>query len=131
MIPKGVTYLLLEPSYKKENGTWVLRMGDMVFPDYFTLAEQSLVSIPPGAFGGNHKHPRIEMYIACHKELYLLWLDENGDKHEDVMYDPDKIKLWIIPPFIPHAVVNRAEEPAVFYEFANESQHDVEVVTLV
>lgn len=131
MMPTNIIFITLEPTYKKDNGTWVLHTNEVVFPEYFTLAEQSLVSIPVGAFGGNHKHPRIEAYIAFHKELYLIWQDENGEKHEENMYDASNIKLWIIPPFVPHAVVNRAEEDAMFYEFANDTQHDVEVVTLV
>jgi quercetin dioxygenase-like cupin family protein len=127
-----ITKILIDPSYKKDNGIWVLRIDPSLLPKDFYIAEQSLVLIPPHQVGGNHKHPRKEAFLATSKDLVLYWIDGKGKKHEDIMFGEDKLILYIIYPNIPHAVLNKSNSSsALLYEFANEKQHDVEAVKVV
>lgn len=127
-----ITKIFIEPSYKKDNGLWVLHIDPLLLPTEFHAVEQSLVSIPPQEAGGNHKHPRQEAFIATSKYLMLYWIDEKGEKHEEVMFDGNKLVLFIVSPYTPHAVLNTSiNSSALLYEFANDKQHDVEIIKVV
>ncbi len=101
------------------------------FPDGFSIKTQGVVVIPPGAIGGNHKHPRAEAFYSL-GDLTFVYPGEAGEKREISMGpDKDEYKLFMIPPNLPHAVVNKTDKQVVMVEFANEEQHDVEKVELV
>ena len=122
---------VIQPAYTKDKGFWVIRTQEYFSEIPFQVAEQSLITIPPGKIGGNHKHPRLEAFIGLGNELYLLWQDEKGELHEERMED-ENINLFIIPSMLPHAVINKSDSAvATLYEYASESQHDVEKVDLV
>jgi uncharacterized RmlC-like cupin family protein len=122
---------IVQPAYKKEEGFWVLRTQEFLSEIPFLVAEQSLITIPPGKIGGNHKHPRKEAFIGLGEELYVVWQDSSGDVHEEKMED-GSVNLFFIPAMLPHAVINRSKTAfATLYEYASETQHDVESVELV
>ena len=123
--------IIIAPSYKKENGLWVLHIDTSLLPSEFNLVEQSLVSIPPQEVGGNHKHPRQEAFIATSKNLVLYWLDKKG-KHEETMLINDNLTIFIMPPYLPHAVFNKSTTSnALLYEFADDKQHNVETIKII
>lgn len=119
------------PTYKKEDGLVVIDDVSVPLPENFKTRIQSTVVFPAGAMGGNHKHPRLEAFYST-SDLTLIYLDENGEKKEMSMAPEEgEYKLFVIPPNLPHAVVNRTEKEVVMVEFANEEQHDVEVFELI
>lgn len=122
---------IIEPEYKKDEGFWVIRTQEQFDQIPFEVQEQSLITIPSGEIGGNHKHPRKEAFIGLGEKLYLVWQDSDGKVHEEKMED-ENVNLFIIPTMIPHAVINKSKiAVATLYEYASEPQHDVERVELV
>ena len=101
------------------------------FPEGFGVKIQGVVIFPPGAIGGNHRHPRAEAFYSP-GNLTFVYLDEAGEKRE-ISMGPDKneYKLFMILPNLPHAVVNKTDREVVMVEFADEEQHDVEKVELI
>lgn len=120
------------PSYTREDGLMVINKEDVPFPEKLDLTEDSIVVFPPNAKGGNHKHPRTEVFVGF-GELILYWLDENGEKQSMHMSgESSSLLLFVIPPFLAHAVVNESEsEQAVLYEWADAKQHDVQSVDII
>lgn len=119
----------VEPTYKKENGLYVLDIYGIEPP--FLVKERSLVCIPAGQFGGNHKHPRQEAFIGIGEELELVW-QVGAEIYRKKMNPNGEPKLFVIPPFVPHAVINHSpENSAVLIEYADDVQHDVENCHLV
>lgn len=121
--------ITIEPKYKKENGLYVLDIDSVEVP--FTIKQRQVVCIPAGQIGGNHTHPRREAFIGIGTELELVW--QVGDTiHRTKMNPGGKSRLFVIPPYMPHAVINRAAEgEAVLLEYADDIQHDVEPCNLV
>lgn len=123
--------LKFKPTYKREDGLIVIYDPSVQFPEGFDIKIQGVVVFPPGAKGGNHKHPRMEAFYSL-GDLIFVYLDENEQKHEMSMApENDDYKLFVISPNLPHAVVNRTDKEVVMVEFANEEQHDVEKVELI
>lgn len=121
----------LDFTYKKP-GTevWVLNSDDIPV-DKSLIKDQQIIRLAPGSFGGNHKHPRVEWFIGF-GELFCVWLDENGTKHEESMNSDTQVKLVKIPPFLPHAILNRsASEQAVLFELADDKLTGVEPVLII
>lgn len=123
--------LKFKPTYKREDGLTVIYDPSVPFPEGFDIKIQGVVVFPPGSKGGNHKHPRTEAFYSLN-DLTFVYVDENRQKQEVSMApENDEYKLFVIPPNLPHAVVNRTDKEVVMIEFANEEQHDVEAVELV
>jgi len=116
--------------YKRESGFDVINMADV--PVEFEIEERSIVRIPPGQSGGNHKHPRVEAFVAVEgKGMKLVWLDEKNEKHTDLMMG-EELKLFVIPSYLPHAVVNESDnEMGILIEFSDGLQRDVEKVDVL
>ncbi|NTU73651.1 hypothetical protein HGB07_05820 [Candidatus Roizmanbacteria bacterium] len=126
----NIRKLAIEPTYKKENGLWSLNIRDLLPKIEFIPVEQSLILIPPNQFGGNHKHPRTEAFIGVGRRLELIWKDDEGALHEEAMNE-EKLYLFIVPPFVPHAVINKSSDmDAILYEFADAKQHEVELIEI-
>ena len=122
--------LKFKPTYKREDGLTVIYDPSVPFPENFDIKIQGVIVFPPGAKGGNHKHPRIEAFYSP-GDLTLVYINENGQKQEMSMApENDEYKLFIIPSNLPHTVVNRTGNELIMVEFANEEQHDVEKVEL-
>ena len=117
-------------SYKKDNGTWVLHLNEVTWQNEFAVKEASVITIPPQSAGGNHKHPRLEAFIALGKGLELIW-EEDGVFHKESMDATDQIHIFVMPAYVPHAVKNTTDHEVSLYELASDKQHDVEVVHLV
>lgn len=117
------------PTYKRENGLWVLDLDKIKIP--FDIKERSIVNIPPGQIGGNHKHPRREAFIGVGEGLELSW-NQDG-KTERVNMNPEgELFLFLIPPYIEHAVINNSEiTNGILIEFADEAQRDVEICEVI
>lgn len=125
-----VEKLQFEPTYKRGNGLFVVDLDKVEIP--FEVIERSFVYIPPSEKGGNHRHPRAEAFIGIGEGLKVVWLDADGESHEETMNKNGGLSIYIISPNTPHAVINTSETQfGVLLEFASEVQHDVEMVNLV
>lgn len=111
-------------------GLWSLNIDDIPL-DKSLIKDQQIVHFSPGGIGGNHKHPRIEWFIGI-GDLFLIWIDENGEKKEINMSTEDGLLLIEIPPNLSHAVVNKSDSSgATLFEYANEKQYDVEFIEVI
>lgn len=118
--------------YKKQNGILVFDLDNLTLPTDFKKQEKSLVIIPPQQIGGNHKHPRTEILIALTDTLEIHWIDGEQHKHHEIMSQANQFSLFLVPPYLPHAVINLSNEHnAALYELANAPQHDVETVSVI
>lgn len=120
------------PTYIKVNGVVVVYGKSVPFPENFKpiLDESGSVVITPDQFGGNHKHPRVEVFYTS-GDLTIVWIDGNSQKHEESMApDKGKYKLFITEPNEPHAIINKTQNPQILIEYASEPQRDVEVIKL-
>jgi uncharacterized cupin superfamily protein len=116
----------IDPTYRKDNGLWNLETLSLPLPENFQIKERNVVYIPAGEFGGNHKHSRTEAFIGIGEQLFIVWLDDKGKKHEDKMMDGEQLFFFIVEPFTPHAVINKGSGFAVLVELADRSNDDVE-----
>lgn len=122
------TITTLSYTYKKPNTeVWVLNTKDIPV-DQELIKDRQIVHLAPQSVGGNHKHPRTEWFIGI-GDLIFVWLDENGEKHQEHMHPNGQIKLITAPPFLPHAVVNQSrDKTGVLFEMADGKMQDVEAV---
>ena len=123
---------IIEPTYKRDTGVWVLHTQTVAIAPDFVVKEQSIVSIPPLQIGGNHKHPRREAFLGFGKELFLVWQDADQQLHEEAMNADDTIYLFLVESLVPHAVINKSSDStAILYEYADDTQHDVVPVPVI
>lgn len=122
------TFTPLPYTYKKtDSDVWVLNLDDLPI-DKESIKDQQIIHLAPEAVGGNHKHPRTEWFVAM-GDLVLVWLDEHGVRQEKHMNPDGKLIITMVPPFLPHAVVNRSKTQfGILYEMADGKMRDVEVV---
>ena len=122
----------LDYTYKKEGQeVWVLDLDDVPI-DKSLVADQRIVHLAPKSLGGNHKHQRSEWLIGIGEDLIFAWLDADNNLHEEQMHPDGKIRLIIVPPQVPHAVVNKsAEKVGVLFEFSDSKSSEVEKVQVV
>jgi uncharacterized RmlC-like cupin family protein len=123
----------IEPLYKKPNGLYVQEIDRDDLPLGFASKVRHLVTIPAGQCSANHKHPRSEGFIGIGSALKFYWLDNNGTRHCEVMTKDDGLLLFVVPPFVAHAIVNESDAPAVLLEYANmpQSEKDIEIVQVI
>lgn len=119
---------LLNYTYKKpDTDVWVLNTVDIPV-DEKLINDVQLVHLAPGSVGGNHKHPRTEWFIGI-GDLIFIWLDDQGNAHQEHMHPDGQIVLISVPPYLPHAVVNASEDTiGILYEMADGKMKDVEVI---
>lgn len=118
----------LNYTYKKpDTDVWVLNTDDIPVPKE-KIKDQQIVHLAPQSTGGNHKHQRTEWFIGI-GDLVLVWLDENGAKIQEHMNPNGQIKLFEIPPYLPHAVTNASKtERGILFEMADGKMENVEPV---
>lgn len=118
----------LNYTYKKpESEVWVLNTDDIPVQKEI-IKDQQIVHLAPLSVGGNHKHPRTEWFIGI-GDLYFVWLDEDGARHEESMHPDGQIVLIEVPPYLPHAVVNKSKDKVgILFEMADEKMEKVEQV---
>ena len=120
----------ITPKYKKENGLTVIDIDKINLP--FEVKEKSIVNIPPGQFGGNHQHPRIEAFIGLSPDLELIYLDENNKKVSVKMFENNQYYLIIMPTNLPHAITNKSKNNfATLFEFASDEQHNIKKINIL
>lgn len=93
----------------------------------------ALVRIDAGGLGGNHRHPRQEIFHCPTNNLTLVWQNRNFQSQEmamDAEVD-NKLAFYLIPSMLPHVVVNRSKRPGILIEYASGPQIDVEPVTII
>lgn len=126
----GVERIAIEPTFRRESGLFIIDIDKVELPEGFDVEERFVVYIPPGQIGGNHKHPRKEIFIGL-GDLELVWKDEGGEVHTEKM-GGEELKMFVVEPMVPHTVKNNSKnEFGVLIEFATEKQHDVEETKLV
>jgi uncharacterized RmlC-like cupin family protein len=103
-----------------DQGIWVLRLADLPLPKNFPeKPSHYVISFGPGAWGGNHRHERVEAFVGMGEGLYIVWQDGAGERHEQPMMSKDKsrLKMFVVPAWTPHMVENRSEtETGILYE---------------
>ncbi len=109
----------------------MIKKHDIPFPSEFKITEEAVVYIPSGEMGGNHKHPRVECFLAWGEGMTFYWLGENGEVNEEAMVTDEGLKLIVVPSFLPHVVVNHGEGLGLLWEFADGAQVEVEAVEVV
>jgi hypothetical protein len=102
---KKVEKIKIEPTFTYDNGVWNLGVDDIPLPTGFAALEKKLLCIPTGKAGGNHSHPRTELFIGVSKELRLIWEDDEGTRHVELMTDESDRYMFVVHPYTPHAVL--------------------------
>jgi uncharacterized RmlC-like cupin family protein len=112
----------LDFTYKKPDAdVWVLNTDDIPVHKE-AIKDSQIVHLGTQSVGGNHKHSRTEWFVGF-GNLVFVWLDEKGDKHEEPMHAEGQLRLIEVPPFLPHAVVNRSHDKVgILYEMADEKK---------
>ncbi|HEU5187119.1 MAG TPA: hypothetical protein VFT87_01305 [Candidatus Saccharimonadales bacterium] len=92
-----------------EKGRWLLDSNDFMMPEGFKIAQSALVGFGPNGWAANHHHKRQEILLGLAGELYLIWRDTSGERHEEKMLrDDGMLQIFVITPHIPHLVENRS-----------------------
>lgn len=116
----------IEPTHRKDNGIWNLEISSLSFPDNFEIRKRNIVYLPAGQVGGNHRHPRTEAFVGMGEELFIAWLDDKGEKHEEKMMDGERLYSFYVEPFTPHAIINKGIGFAALLELADGPNINVE-----
>ena len=117
----------IKPLYTKENGLYVQEIDREDLLLGFTPVVRHLVTIPAGQISANHKHPRSEGFIGIGKSLTFYWIDTEGRTLEEDMTLDDQLLLFVVPPYVPHAIKNNSDAPAVLLEYADSPQSDAQI----
>ncbi|OGK52247.1 hypothetical protein A2966_02500 [Candidatus Roizmanbacteria bacterium RIFCSPLOWO2_01_FULL_41_22] len=122
----------VSPAYIKDNGLFSLNFSDLQKLASAPIKDISVISIPPQQFGGNHKHPRREMFIGLGEDLELIWVDERGKIKHDWMNKKNELLMFTIFPYVPHVVINHSPtKNGILIEFADDIQHEVAYYNLL
>ncbi len=123
-----VTQIPVPPFYISEKGLLVYRIDDASVPVPFAVAYKSLIYLPPDSVGGNHLHERREAFLGS-EHLVFVWID---NKQRENMVQKGVPVLFVVPPQVPHAVVNTSShEQATLIEFADDPVLNASPVKLV
>lgn len=121
------------PTYKRDDNLVVIYGKSIPLPKKYKqkYKESGIVIFPPGAKGGNHKHPRIEAFYSP-DNLTIIWVDEKGERHEKSMTPKrGKYLLFITKSNEPHAIINKTKKESILVEFAEVEQYGVKGVELI
>lgn len=125
--PMKVDVIPIQNFDKRADGMLKIDLKDLPLPSDFLNRHQVMIYIPPMGFGGNHKHPRREVFISLSDDVELHWVDENGIIHINKMKEENQVYLFDVHPFVPHAIINLSQKSAaVLLELTDDYQHDVE-----
>lgn len=102
-------------------GRWLLDGGDLLLPNDFAIAQSAFVGFGPNGWAANHRHQRQEILLGLAGELWLVWRDLNGERHEEKMLrDDGKLQVFVITSGVPHLVENRsATATGALYEWSD------------
>ena len=114
---------------KPDTDVWVLNTTDIPV-EKSLIKDEQIVHLAPKSIGGNHKHPRTEWFIGI-GDLLFVWLDDDGNRHQQAMHPNGQIILITVPPYLPHAVVNISSETVgILFEIADEKMKNVEQISV-
>lgn len=132
METKKVIAHAFEPKYRRDNGLLVLDLDSVPLPSGFVLRERSLVRLPAGQIAGNHKHLRQEAYLCLGLGVQLHWIDEAEEAHVEQMHRPEgDPQLFVIPPLVPHAIINTSGHDAALLGYADGPLEHAEPVIVL
>jgi uncharacterized RmlC-like cupin family protein len=105
----------------REKGRWLVDSSEFVMPDGFAAVRSAVVGFAPSGWAANHRHKRREVLFGLAGELYLIWRDLDGERHEEKMLrDDGRLQVFLIAPQIPHLVENHsATASAALYEWSD------------
>jgi len=85
----------------------------------FVIAHEAIVLVGPHGYGGNHIHRRKEFQVALNGNPVFIYRDEAGRVIEEEMGRDEEggLKAFVVPEFLPHAVLNPDDQPAAIFEF--------------
>src|SRR5438876_568299 len=108
---RAVEQIVWEPTkLNSEEGRWLLDSADFRLPEGFKAIQSALVGFEPQGWAANHRHERREALLGLAGELYLVWRDFEGKRHEDKMLRYDgKLQIFVIASNVPHLVENRSD----------------------
>lgn len=117
---------------KRSDGLLKIDLKKLPLPHDFSNHHQLMIYIPPMRFGGNHRHPRREIFISLSDNVELHWIDRDGKTHIYKMKENNQLYLFDVHPLVPHAIINLSQDSAaVLLELADADQHDVEPCTVL
>ena len=118
----------------KPNGKSVetINPEKLPLPPGFSIEKVHFSYLSPGSWAGNHKHSRIELFVS-YDALHLFWLDEEGNKHEEVMGrgEGESIKIFVVESQTPHLIINKGATAATYVELCNGKLNDVAEMDLL
>ena len=117
----------MKPTITPLSYTYIKQLQDIRVLNYDDIPiskenvkDQQVIYLGPKSTGGNHTHPRTEWFIAF-GDLIFIWLDENGTKHEEPMNPSGQLLLFTVPPYLPHAVINKSKNSfGVLHELSDD-----------
>lgn len=114
---------------KSPSGIQKLDLKSLPIPTSFIIQQQVLLFMQPLQVGGNHRHSHSEIFLPLSDHLELHWIDHKQDKHIEKMKEGNQLFLFIVPPSVPHAIVNTSKEaPAMLLELVDAKMYiDVQV----
>ncbi len=104
-----------------EKGRWLLDSNDFMLPEDFKAVQSAVVGFRPNGWAANHRHGRQEILLGLAGDLYLIWRDVKGERHEEKMLrDDGRLQIFVIAPNVPHLVENRsASASGALYEWSD------------
>jgi uncharacterized RmlC-like cupin family protein len=111
----------------RAKGRWLLDAHELALPAGFEFVHEAFVGIDPGGWAANHRHRKREVLLGLSGDLWLMWRDERGVRHETAMLSGDGDLLFcVIGSNVPHLVENRSSElSSVLYEWSDGSDEAV------
>lgn len=88
-------------------------------PENFTISTFDFVKFKPGTKGGNHSHPRTEVFVAL-GPLTLHVLEKDGVRKINMGTEEERYTMFVMPPNVPHAITNDTNEEIVLLELADQ-----------
>ena len=90
-------------------GPWRLGPNDFIASKNLIMTEVLLVHFAPGDKAANHCHDQQEILVGLAGDLYLIWRDSQGERHEErLMREDGALQAFIIAPQVPHLIENRS-----------------------
>lgn len=121
----------IKPTSVRDDGKVFFDLDNIDLPEGFKAKERWLAFIPAGGYGGNHKHARIECFIGIGEGMMFIWQDESGKIQEEAMHPNGEYFLFVVHPYLPHAVINNGSKEAIMLEYADGPLVDVEYLDLI
>lgn len=129
---KGIDILTINQSINKGN-RWSVSIKDIAqaLPEGFINVSQRLLVINPGTIAGNHSHDDNEAIGALCPGATLVWIGQDGNRHEEEMYIEGVVRIFIIHPNTPHAVLSESTSRVILFEVGEENHRNIQIETVI